>query len=489
MSTQFYFPSGGEFLDPALLEWLEKGTRPRARLKNTHEDFQVEEQGLCGTRFTADTVSNLTPDQIANPPAPTRFIRVTVVKRGLTTGHTEHLLKTRFREQGFEVRITYAGNKDRTACTGQAMNIEFKSSPEGKDPMAVTRKMCRPHELNGRDWFIKDPIYVQGPLSLGALRGNHFKIRLTVPGMNSQSITSYLSEKVAVLEERNWMFPNAYGKQRRGRCQTNDYLGYAFLQAGPLTAFRMCLTLGAPDESDFAKDVRAALAKSWEEFEKARNSGAPIGEQFSHFEDMHQILTYGPNRQRWGEEQKEPVHVRVNMPIEYALVTQAATTRDLDEVAMRLPREFSLWIGAIQAFWYNKCLVKYLQGEIPTLNMDSEIPLMVNKPRAIEFYGQHFPQALPGDYNRKKQRVFRLYNRVAKRYFEPFSAGPMRSLFAKVSDFGFKVGNEEVTVENMLPSGTFETTFLSMFFDLDSDYANNGKSNTGEGTPFVPELE
>ncbi len=64
----------------------------------------------------------------------------------------------------------------------------------------------------------------------------------------------------------------------------------------------------------------------------------------------------------------------------------------------------------------------------------------------------------------------------------------MRSLFAKVSDFGFKVGNEEVTVENMLPSGTFETTFLSMFFDLDSDYHNNGKS-TGEGTPFVPELE
>jgi hypothetical protein len=27
-----------------------------------------------------------------------------------------------------------------------------------------------------------------------------------------------------------------------------------------------------------------------------------------------------------------------------------------------------------------------------------------------------------------------------------------------------------------------------MFFDLDSDYHNNGKS-TGEGTPFVPELE
>ncbi|MCC7530248.1 MAG: tRNA pseudouridine(13) synthase TruD [Candidatus Melainabacteria bacterium] len=488
MSTQFYFPSEGEFLDPALLEWLEKGTRPRARLKTTHEDFRVEEQGLCGTRYTADTVSNLTADQIATPPAPTRFIRVTVVKRGLTTGHTEHLLKTRFREQGFEVRITYAGNKDRTAITGQAMVIEIKSSPEGKDAMAAARKMSRPHELNGRDWFIKDPIYVQGPLSLGALKGNHFRIRLAVPGMNSQSITSYLQEKVAILEERNWMFPNAYGKQRRGRCQTNDYLGYAFLQLGPLAAFRMCLTLGAPDESDFAKEVRAALAQSWEEFEKARESGAPLAEQYGHFEDMHQILMYGPKRQRWGEEQKEPVHVRVNMPIEYALVTQAATTRDLDEVAMRLPREFSLWIGAIQAFWFNKSLLKYLQGGIPSLNKDSEIPLLVNKPRAIEFYGQHFPQALPGDYNRKKQRVFRLYNRVAKRYFEPFSAGPMRSLLAQVSDFGFKAGNEEVLFENMLPSGTFETTFLSMFFDLDSDYAANGKSAV-EGAPFVPEIE
>jgi tRNA(Glu) U13 pseudouridine synthase TruD len=176
------------------------------------------------------------------------------------------------------------------------------------------------------------------------------------------------------------------------------------------------------------------------------------------------------------------------MPIEYALVTQAATTRDLDEVAMRLPREFSLWIGAIQAFWFNKSLLKYLQGNLPTLDKDCEIPLLVNKPRAIEFYGQHFPQALPGDYNRKKQRVFRLYNRVAKRYFEPFSAGPMRSLFAQVSDFGFKAGNEEVLFENMLPSGTFETTFLSMFFDLDSDYAANGKSAV-EGAPFVPEIE
>lgn len=488
MTTQFYYPSGGEFLPPSLLRWLEEGRRPRARLKSTHEDFQVEEQGLCGTRFTADTVSNLTAEQIANPPAPTRFIRVKLVKRGLTTGHAEHLLRTRLRDQGFEVRITYAGNKDRTAVTGQAFNIEIKSGPEGKDPMTAIRKMCRPHELNGRDWFIMDPIYVAGPLSLGALRGNHFKIRLTVPGMNSQLITSYLNEKVDMLKARNWRFPNAYGKQRRGRCQTNDLLGYAFLQLGPLAAFRMCLTLGAPDESDFAKEVRAALAKCWEEFEKARNAGAPLGEQFSHFEDMHQILMYGPNRQRWGEEQKEPVHVRVNMPIEFSLVTQAATHRCLDEVAMRLPREFSLWIGAIQAFWYNQSLVKYLEGGLPLLNDASEIPLLVNKPRAIEFYGQHFPEALPGDYNRKKQRVFRLYNRVAKRYFEPFSAGPTRSLFAQVSDFGFKAGNEEVTIENMLPSGSFETTFLSMFFDLDSDY-NNGKSATGEGAAFVPELE
>ena len=86
MSTQFYFPSGGEFLDPALLAYLEKERRPRARLKSTHEEFVVEEQGLDGIRYTADTVSNLTTDQIANPPAPTRFIRIIAVKRGLTTG-------------------------------------------------------------------------------------------------------------------------------------------------------------------------------------------------------------------------------------------------------------------------------------------------------------------------------------------------------------------------------------------------------------------
>lgn len=494
MSTQFYYPSGGEFLPPSLLdEWLadsrkEKHSRPRARLKSTHEDFVVEEQGLCGTRFTADTVCNLTADQIANPPAPTKYIRVTMVKRGLTTGHAEGLLRTQLREQGFEVRVTYAGNKDRTAVTGSAFVIEFQNCPQGKDPMTAVRKMSRPHELNGRDWFIKDPLYVSGPLSLGALRGNHFKIRLTVPGMNSQSITSYLQEKVALMEERQWRFPNAYGKQRRGRCQTNDLLGYAFLQQGPQAAFRMCLTLGSPDESDFAKEVRAALAECWKAFEEAQARGATLDEQYSHFVDMHQILTDGPNRQRWGERSREPVHVRVNMPIEFSLVTLAAKLRNLDEVAMKLHREFSLWIGAIQGFWFNQSLDKYRKGELYLPDGETEIPLMVNKPRAIAFYGQNFPQALPGDYNRKKQRVFRLYNRVAKRYFEPWNDGPMRSLFAQVTDFGFKAGNEEVTLENMLPSGSFETTFLSMFFDLDSDYNNNGKS-ASEGNQFVPELE
>ncbi len=112
---------------------------------------------------------------------------------------------------------------------------------------------------------------------------------------------------------------------------------------------------------------------------------------------MHQILTYGPNRQRWGEEQKEPVHVRVNMPIEYALVTQAATTRDLDEGAhAAAARVLTLDRRHPGVLVPTKCLVKYLQGEIPTLNMDSEIPLMVNKPRAIEFYGQHFPRGTAG---------------------------------------------------------------------------------------------
>jgi hypothetical protein len=169
------------------------------------------------------------------------------------------------------------------------------------------------------------------------------------------------------------------------------------------------------------------------------------------------------------------------MPIEFQLVTQAATHRNLDQVAQKLPREFSLWIGAIQAFWYNKTLAKYMRGEMPELTADAVIPLLVNKPRAIEFYGKHFPQALPGDYNRKKQRLFRLYNPVAKRYFEPWKEGPTRSLFARVSHFSYKAGNEEVVFENMLPSGSFETTFLSMFFDLDSGYKN---ANGGE----VPEI-
>lgn len=139
MSTQneFIYPSGGEFTDDELYRYLRKqGTRPSALLKKTHETFEVREVNLDGVMYTADSVSNLTADQIANPPAKTKHIRVTCCKRGLTTGHTEGLLKAQLRDLGFEVRITYAGNKDRTAVTAQGFVIEILNSPEGKDAMA-----------------------------------------------------------------------------------------------------------------------------------------------------------------------------------------------------------------------------------------------------------------------------------------------------------------------------------------------------------------
>lgn len=475
--SQFYYPSGGEFMPPTLLEWLEKGTRPRAKLKSVHEDFVVEEQGLCGTRFTINTTSDLSADQVANPPQPTGFIRVTMVKRGLMTSHAESLLRARLREAGYDVKISYAGNKDRTGCTAQGMVIQGTNG--NTVPLEAVLKLCRPHELNGRDWFIKDPIYVQAPLSIGGLAANWFRVRLVVPGMNATQISSYLQEKVQLLAEKGYRYPHVYGNQRRGRCQNNDLLGYAFLTLGPQAAFKLCLTMGASDESPFAKAIRAALAESWAGFEEAQARGATLDEQYSYFVDMHHILTNGLDRMRWHEHPREPVHVRVNMPIEYAIVNTAAKTRCLYEVAMTHRRDCSMWVGAIQAYWYNQALARVLRGEIVLPEGMTSIPLLVNKEKALRFYGQYFPEALPGDYNRKKQHLFRLDNRVSRKYFQPYNDGPERQLFAEVSHLQYKVSNEEVVFENMLPPGTYETTLLSMFFDINSDY------NNGEGGAFI----
>lgn len=468
----FYNPtSGREFVPPRILSYC-GGKRPIARLKGTPEDFIVEEVGPDGTRFSLEARNGSTGAVgvgSSSGGSETRLVRVEVTKRGLTTGHVESLIRKMFRDLGHEVRVTYAGNKDRTAVTRQEMVLEGA-------PLHVVVKACQGMntELTGRGFYLSNPAPATRHKSLGDLMGNCFRVRLHVPGMSASEILAHMTEKVAFMADNNWLFPNAYGKQRRGRCQKNDELGYAFLQAGPEEAFRRTLTMGAPDESQFAKDVRAALAREWSRYEAAKASGASTDEQFMSFVDMHQILVYGPDPQRWGESHRDPVHVKVNMPIEFSLVNLAAKFRNFDDVASRLRREFSLWVGAIQGYWYNQALAAYLDGKI--VLPEDEIPLIVNRPRALRFYNKYFPEAIPGKYDERREYINDGLNKLVNRlYFQPNSAGPTRSPFARVRDFQFRASDEEVYVENMLPPGSFETTFLSLLFDLDGGY-NNGET-------------
>lgn len=472
--TDFHNPTAGkEFVRRGILTHL-GCERRMARLKGSPEDFQVEEVGLDGTRFT------VTPSGIAVPTglgtiesggASTGIVRVTVVKRGLTTGHVESLIRKLLRDKGYDVRVSYAGNKDRIAVTAQEYRIEGA-------PIEVVASLCSYTPPTGRGFCMFDPAYAPRHLMLGDLMGNCFRVRLHIPGMSASEILAYMTERVALMADRGWKFPNAYGKQRRGRCQMNDVLGYIFLQLGPEAAFKQMLTVGAPDESQFAKDVRAALAAEWAKFEAAKARGASIDEQFLSFVDMHQILVYGPDPQRWGEPIREAVHLKVNMPIEFSVVNLAAKFRNFDEVAKKLRRELSLWVGAIQGYWYNETLAAYLEGQVE-LPPDGEIPLLVNRPKAVRFYHRYFPHAIPGRLDRRGENIVDgLHPLVRRFYFQPNSSGPTRAPFATVTNFQFKVGHEEVFVENMLPPGAFETTFLSMFFDLDSAYASNNGAVT-----------
>lgn len=471
----FYNPSTGEFVPERILDWCGV-TRHPARLKKSAMDFQVCEENRNGIRFSISPQSDfhgIDGCTTLGASGQTRFTRVTMIKWGLTTGHVESLVRKMFRDQGHDVRVTYAGNKDRTAVTAQEFVIEGA-------PFDVVARACRPYELNGRGWFMKDPMPTDGPLSLGRLNGNWFKVRLEVPGVSAGELNAHLNRVRAFMADRNWLFPNVIFNQRRGRCQINDLLGYAFLQAGPEEAFRLALTMGAPDESQFAKSVRQALAEEWKRYEELRDSGASLDDQFFPFVQMHQILTYGPDQMRWGEPVREPVHIKVNMPIEFGIVNLAAKMRSFDEVARRLKREFSLWIGAIQGYWFNRALDRVLSGQLQLKEGEETVPLLVNRPRALRFYREHFPEALPGRYDQRRECLTGLHPLVNRLYFSPNSAGPERPLFSRCSNFRFTVADEEVFIENKLPSGTFETTLLSFFFNLDSNAQGDGSGQIVE---------
>jgi Uncharacterized conserved protein len=121
-------------------------------------------------------------------------------------------------------------------------------------------------------------------------------------------------------------------------------------------------------------------------------------------------------------------------------------------------------VGAVQAYWFNQLLARFLDGELPldTQHGDPRIPLLIDEPRTIKFYRQHCPEAIPPQMDETVRRMFLSPRRQ-------YARGPRRPVYVPVKDFEYTCEDGAVEMKFQLGSGCYATVFLSMLFDISDD--------------------
>lgn len=409
--------------------------------------FVVQELHDVSHRCTIGTHTDLPDDlqfeyKLDCSKGTVEYVAVTLVKCQMTTwdavNELAHMLGIP------EEWISTAGLKDRWATTSQRVHIRLG---KGLTFEQVVRACC-PEELRGRrGFFIKDPRRVSGPLTNGKLVGNHFTIKVLVPGASAQEVREYVDARIQHLSQRGMMFPNAFGKQRLGRRQNLHLVGHTLVTKGAEAAIEQFLCETSPNESSYATEIRLQLAEQWRRAkEESAATGTPVAQLWSYFDIMRGILA--------------PVYKKLNMVVEHMLVEMVLTHCCFNKAISqhKLKNKVSLWFGAYQSFWFNQILAKKLRGEIDVKN---SIPLFVDDPQIVKWYRDHgCAEAVPEHVDPTVRELF-----LAKRG----GKGPWRKAFIPVKDYADAVADGVWDVQFLLRSGSYATTFIGLMFDLEGD--------------------
>ncbi|MBZ0189640.1 MAG: tRNA pseudouridine(13) synthase TruD [Candidatus Obscuribacterales bacterium] len=490
MNLEKAMSSGDDFIPESVQAIEKRFPRIEGELKRRPDTFIVEEQTINGVRCTTGTSSDF--PNAWNDQAPGDLVALTLVKRRHTTPSA---IKSMLQLLGLsqnDASVEYAGLKDFKAITSQRVVIRSRKG-RTLDYNAIVR-CCMPDtgELyrGGSGIFIKDAVRTRKGLRKGLLQGNNFDITIYVKGLTPAQLDEYIAPRVEYLSRRNGaiMIPNAFGRQRLGRRQNLFGVGYEFILNGPEAGIKRFLTEVTDSEGDQAPAIRNRLAREWADAEqKAQQSGTTVAQQVSNLHGMLEILEEGgPNP---GQRNFE----RLNMVIEHKIVQGLLQHLDYEKTLRALEDDFSLWVGAYQALFFNKVLGDVLDGRL-TLDpcdtgdtnegADGEelIPLIMDEKRARKFYAKYCPQAVP-------ERMDPMVRKIFLQPWNPKGRGPRRPLFVSVQEFEFERGKAErpdesaVRVKFRLRSGAYATTFLGILFDIDSNHNNNGgnRSNRRDG--------
>jgi TruD family tRNA pseudouridine synthase len=450
---------------PAMRRYAGDFSLVYAQHKADRSHFRVQEKQpgyLCTVSTRTDFRSQEDLDRCKG-----RFVAFTLVLAGMTTSAG---CKAVARLLGVDPnRITVAGNKDRTALTAQACVVEIN------DIDLVRRNSFPDEDVLKRDgFFIKDVRRTDTPLGKGRLEGNHFQIKLLVPGMTKAALTEYLEPRLALIRAAHGnsslppYIPNFFWRQRLGRRQNLLGVGYNLITEGLESGIeRFICEVVEQNDHPLATKMRQQLGPMWAEtVREAKQKGQSVAQQYYAFLKMRELIEKPTH---YGKPSYQPA----NMFIEHTLATEVAKCLDFEEMIRRnraVRDDVSLWVGAYQGYWFNQVLGRVLDGEIPTSALevgerDGELLIPLYFPgdaKSVAFYERVCPEAIPHHIDPVVRKLF-LTNFGNRR-------GPRRPAFIKVNDLEYSVHDGSVDFKFLLRSGAYATNFLSLLFDLDADH-------------------
>ena len=176
-----------------------------------------------------------------------KYLMVEVTK---TNWDTNHFLKSYSSALGIShKRITYAGTKDKKAVTVQKMSL-----------YDVTKEQVE--NIHLKDISVRVLGRTQGPIGLGELEGNEFRIEVRDMNLSIEE-TAAAAEKTTAEIQKAGGVPNFFGIQRFGSIRPLTHLVGADILEGDLEkALMRYVSQVHPDEPEETKDVRRYLAET-----------------------------------------------------------------------------------------------------------------------------------------------------------------------------------------------------------------------------------
>ncbi len=166
------------------------------------EDFVVQEIELDGKTLGIGKDGQ----EDAEPSERKDFLTATLVKEGLSTHEALDIIA---KENHLSLtRLGYLGNKDRNAVTSQRISI-FKISPE---------RLKKDYQR----MFLKDFAYSSTGCKIGALKGNHFTLRI-------RDFNGF-DRLGGLIEDAKKGLPNFYGPQHFGASALNIRISEAIIK-------------------------------------------------------------------------------------------------------------------------------------------------------------------------------------------------------------------------------------------------------------------